>query len=172
MKRYSIILLFFITFLFGLCQSCLLSDKDRIYYDKYFNVYISLKQGTTRQRIACDVIRIGKSLSSMDSKIMFTHVGDTPSFKIIPKNDTVYIYDAGNWIVGTSNGSLILQKVKWCPKDSVVAVVDNKREYIHYHYEDSTALLSTPKRLVFLIEWQVKPYLWNGSYAEEIERIY
>ena len=108
----------------------------------------------------------------MDNKILFSHIGDTPSFEIIPQNDTVFIYDNGGWVKETSNGSLIIEKVKWCPKDSVVAVVDNKREYIHYHYEDSTALLSTAKRLVFLSEWQVTPYLWNGSYAEEIERIY
>ena len=170
MKRRYIIILLFVTILLGLCQNCL-TNKDRVYYDKYFNVYISLKQGTTRQRIACDVIRIGKSLSSMDSKILFTHVGETSSFEIIPKNDTVYIYDSGNWIEGTSNGSLILKKVNWCPRDSDKVMIDNKWEYINYHYEDSAALKSTPKRIAFTCGWQVKPYLWNGSYFEDIERI-
>lgn len=166
MKRHPIYILFFISFLSGLNHNCTLPKRDRVYYDKFFHLCIYLRQG-----VECDEIRIGKSLSSMDSKILFTHIGDTPSFEIIPKNDTVYIYDSGNWIEGTSNGSLILKKVNWCPRDSDKVMIDNKWEYINYHYEDSAALKSTPKRIAFTCGWQVKPYLWNGSYFEDIERI-
>ncbi len=169
MKKGSIILLFIIAFLLGLFQSCIfLSKRDtriRVYYDKYFHMYIYLDR-----RIGSDEIRIGKSLSDMDNKILFTHWGDMPSFEIIPQNDTVYIYDRNDWIEETSNGSLILKKVNYCPKDS--AWIENKWWPMHYYFEDSTALLSTPKRIVFVCEWDVTPYLWNGSYLEDLERIY
>ena len=108
----------------------------------------------------------------MDSKILFTHIGDTSSFEIIPKNDTIFIYDDGNWVKETSNGSLLLIKVNWCPKDSDKVRNGNKWEYINYHFEDSTALKSTPQKIVFTSGLQVKPYLWNGRYLEDIERVY
>lgn len=169
MKKSSIIHLFIIAFLLGLFQSCIfLSNRDsriRVYYDKYFHMYIYLDR-----RIGSDEIRIGKSLLKMDNIIVFTHRGDTPSFKIIPQNDTVYIYDEDDWIEETSNGSLILKKVNWCPKDS--AFIEGKWWPMNYYFEDSTALLSTPKRIVFVCEWDVTPYLMNGRYLEEIERIY
>ena len=171
MKKGSIIHLFIIAFLLGLFQSCcFLSNKDtriRVYYDKFFHMYIYLDA-----RIGSDEIRIGKSMLNMDNIILFTHRGDSPTFKIIPQNDTVYIYDVENLTEEISNGSLSLQKVNWCPKDSDKVMIDNKWYYINYHFEDSTALLSTPKRIVFYSEWDVTPYLWNGNYAEEIERIF
>ena len=171
MKKSSVIHLFIIAFLLGLFQSCIfLSNRDsriRVYYDKYFHMYIYLDR-----RIGSDEIRIGKSLLKMDNIIVFTHRGDTPSFKIIPQNDTVYIYDEDDWIEETSNGSLILKKVNWCPKDSAKVMIDNKRVYVNCHFEDSAALQSTPKRIVFVCEWDVTPYLRNGRYLEEIERIY
>ena len=127
-------------------------------------IYISLKQ-----RAGCCEIRLGKSLSNLDNKLLFRNVSEMAIFSIILTNDTIYIYDEDYWVTETSNGSLILKKVNWCPKDS--AFFEGKWRYIDYHFEDSTALLSTPYEIVFYNDWHVTPYFWNGSFAEKIERI-
>ena len=164
MKRNSFYLISLTVLFLGLFQNCIDLTRDRVYYDKYFHIYISVKQESGY----CD-IRLGKSLSNLDNKLLFSNISEMAIFSIIPKNDTIYIYDEDYWVTETSNGSLILKKVNWCPKDS--AFFEGKWRYIDYHFEDSTALLSTPYKIVFYNDWHVTPYFWNGSFAEKIERI-
>ena len=105
MKRNSFNILFLTVLFLGLFQNCIDLNRDRVYYDKYFHIYISVKQESGY----CD-IRLGKSLSNLDNKLLFSNISEMAIFSIIPKNDTIYIYDEDYWVTETSNGSLILKK--------------------------------------------------------------
>ena len=63
-----------------------------------------------KQRAGCCEIRLGKSLSNLDNKLLFRNVSEMAIFSIILTNDTIYIYDEDYWVTETSNGSLILKK--------------------------------------------------------------
>lgn len=86
MKKNSFYLIFLTVLFLGLFQNCIDLNRDRVYYDKYFHIYISVKQ----EAGYCD-IRIGKSLSNLDNKIFFRNVSEMAIFSIIPRNDTIYI---------------------------------------------------------------------------------
>ena len=124
----------------------------RLYYDNYFHIFLLIEDNDEE----CYEIRIGKSLFSMDAKIMFTHRGDLNIFYMIPQNDTIFLYDSENWVKNTSNGNLIIHKVEYGPKeDSFVGWIKEEKYYSNYGFVDSTALHSTQKEI--LIHWNLKP---------------
>lgn len=124
--------------------------KKRLYYNKRYDLFIKV----TELESGVGEVRLGKELVSLNSCIRFNYQGDDfPILFMIPRNDTMYVYDFNNNISNLSSGDFILHNVKKYPKQSYLV---EKTKFVEWAFEDSV-IIQSPQRIY--IEWNLVPVI-------------
>lgn len=100
--------------------------RNELFYSKKYNLFIYTKLYTDSIRM----IKIGKSLLSIDNVITCYRVDSSPIFSFIIQKDSVFLYDKGDNIISITEKSLKIKKIRYIPTDSVF--IANKNIYISY----------------------------------------
>lgn len=157
---YKKLLIALLICLVGLSCYQYIFGRNELFYSKKYNLFIYTKLYTDSIRM----IKIGKSLLSIDNVITCYRVDSSPIFSFIIQKDSVFLYDKGNNIISISEKSLKIKKIKYIPTDSVF--IANKNVYISYAYEDSTNIKRFPCDII--IEANLSPAIYDREHKKVI----
>lgn len=157
---YKKLLIALLICLVGLSCYQYIFGRNELFYSKKYNLFVYTKLYTDSIRM----IKIGKSLLSIDNVITCYRVDSSPIFSFIILKDSVLLYDEGNNIISITEKSLNIKKIRYIPTDSVF--IANKKIYISYAYEDSTNIKRFPYDII--IEANLSPAIYDREHKKII----
>ena len=155
---YKKLLIALLICLVGLSCYQYIFGRNELFYSKKYNLFVYTKLYTDSIRM----IKIGKSLLSIDNVITCYRVDSSPIFSFIILKDSVLLYDEGDNIISITEKSLKIKKIRYIPTDSVF--IANKKIYISY--EDSTKIKRFPCDII--IEANLSPAIYDREHKKII----